>query len=80
MVERKIVNFNMLNFEKKQYLIILSHRHSGKRLTEAIYTEVAAKVEASGHNGQNHGLPQQKTLTLAVNFITFLMNSLILSV
>ncbi len=24
-----------------------SHRHSGKRLTEAIYTEVAAKVEAS---------------------------------
>lgn len=143
-----------------------SHRHSGKRLTEAIYTEVAAKVKASkvtkhrvsvsgmlkvlgvsrsgyrafqdancqplpnesipsrrrfskstmiqsritvlqkspsfcrnpkkpfhnapsvntcvkwalGHNGQNHGLLQQKTLTLAVNFITFLMNSLILSV
>ncbi len=24
-----------------------SHRHSGKRLTEAIYTEVSAKVEAS---------------------------------
>ena len=35
---------------------------------------------ALGHNGQNHGLLQQKTLTLAVNFITFLMNSLILSV
>lgn len=24
-----------------------SHQHSGKRLTEAIYTEVSAKVEAS---------------------------------
>ena len=35
---------------------------------------------ALGPNGQNHGLPQQKTLTLAVNFITFLMNSLIMSV
>lgn len=30
---------------------------------------------ASGHNGQNHELPQQKTLTLAVNPITYLKNN-----
>lgn len=30
---------------------------------------------ASGLNGQNPGLPQQKTLTLAVNSITYLKNN-----
>ena len=34
---------------------------------------------ASGLNDQNPGLPQQKTLTLAVNFITYLKNSLTLN-
>ena len=29
-----------------------SHQHSGKRLTEAIYTEVSAKVEASYVTGR----------------------------
>lgn len=72
----KIYNDSKQNYGAPKITKLL--QKSGETISQRTVGKYCVKW-ASGHNGQNHGLPQQKTLTLAVNFITYLKNSLILN-